>query len=307
MTIINLESDGIFPQLIVMFRAVAHSGKINSDELLRICTPGTISDASEVKRLRATLLRWIELGLFIEENEEVTLTKQFIKPRGMTIDSLTEKLPSFCRSLILQPQNCLPLWPEGGAETEEGVGRAADFIRGISWALAQDIYRLPTSSAENIESVEKEQRTGGKFIFKNRSRWPGLKYWARYLGFVTGEGNSFFIDPTQAIKEALPTIFGTKKELLATDFLSTLSASLPVLDFGTYRLEVEGSLDQSKWRKPADNHLSMSLSFALRRLDLNNTIKLQGRADTGSSYRLTGRDFKIWKGFESVAFSGGIR
>lgn len=307
MTIINLESDGLYPQLIVIFRAVTHSGKINADELLRVCYPGAVTDSSVINRLRGILSRWTELGLFSEENDEISLNKQFAKPRGMSIDAFTEKLPSFCRTLIMQPQNCLPLWSDAGTRSEEGVGRGADFVRGVSWSLAQDIFNLPIGSAESIESVEGTQMTGGKFIFLNRTRWPGFRFWASYLGFASGDGSSFQIDPTKAINEALPSVFGAKKELLAADFLNALSSILPVLDFGKYRMEVESILDPTVWRKPTENHLSMSLSFALRRLELNQLIKLQGRADTGSSFRLTGRDFKTWNGFESVVWSGGKR
>lgn len=307
MTIINLESDGLYPQLIVLFRAIAHSGKMHADELLRVCYPGVVSDSSVSNRLRGVLSRWTELGLFSEENDEISLNKQFARPRGMTIDAFTEKLPSFCRSLIMQPQNCLPLWSYAGTRTEEGVGRGADFVRGVSWVLAQDIFNLPIGSAESIESVEGTQMTGGKFIFLNRTRWPGFRFWASYLGFATGDGGAFQIDPTKAIRETLPSVFGTKKELLAAEFLNSLSSILPVLDFGKYRMEVESNLDPTIWRKPTENHLSMSLSFALRRLELNQLIKLQGRSDTGSSFRLTGRDFKTRNGFESVVWCGGKR
>lgn len=307
MTIINLESDGLCPQLIVIFRAVAYSGKINTEELLRVCYPGTVPDSSVSNRLRGVLSRWTELGLFSKENEEVSLNKPFTKPRGMTIDALTEKLPSFCRSLVMQPQNCLPLFPDGGIREEEGVGRCADLIRGLSWTLAQNIFNLPVTFDKQIETLEGTQTIGGKYIFVNDTRWNGFRYWARYLGFASGEGSSFQIDPTKAINEALPSVFGAKKELLAADFLNGLSSILPVLDFGKYRMEVESNLDPTVWRKPTENHLSMSLSFALRRLELNQLIKLQGRADTGSSFRLTGRDFKTWNGFESVVWSGGKR
>mgnify|MGYP003585439662 CR=1 FL=1 len=304
MTIINLESDGLFPQLIVIFRAVAYSVRINTEELLRVCYPGIVPDSSVSNRLRGALSRWTELGLFTEENDEITLNKQFVKPRGMSVDDFTERLPAFCRSLVMQPQNCLPLWTDSTTRTEEGVGRTADLVRSLSWALAQDIYNLPVGSPKKVFEVEGSQMTGGKFIFMNDTRWNGFRPWACYLGFATGEGSSFLIDPTKAIKEALPSVFSSKKELLAIEFLKSLNSILPVLDFGKYRMEVENILDQTTWRKPTENHLSMSLSFALRRLELSKLIRLQGRSDTGSSFRLTGCDFKTWNGFESVVWLG---
>lgn len=301
----NLESDGLVPQLIVMFRVVANSSKIETEELLRVCFPGVVSNLSDSKRLRGTLSRWTELGLFTENNGEITLDKQFAKPRGMSIDALTEKLPSFCRLLVMQQQNCLPLFPKGGIREEDGVGMCADLIRGLSWTLAQNIFNLPVTFDKQIETLEGMQTISGKYIFVNDTRWNGFRYWARYLGFASGDGNSFQIDPTKAIYETLPSVFRGNNELLAADFLTGLSSILPVLDFGKYRTEVESNLDPTVWRKPTENHLSMSLSFALRRLELNKIIRLQSRSDTGSSIRLTGRDFKTWNGFESVVWLGG--
>jgi len=305
MTIINLEGDGIYPQLIVLFRAVAYLGKVEIDELKSICYPGAITDKSVSDRFRGVLSNWIDLGLFVENNKQIELHPKFVKNRGESIDSFTDRLPSFCRQLIFEPQNCIPLWPEGGGLTEEGVGRTADFVRGMAWALAQDIYNFPTVSAKAILDLDLEQRTAGKFIFLNETRPHGLRFWARYLGFATGEGAFFQIDPTLAIRGELASIFGARKELSASDFLNSLCVNLPVLDFGRYRQEVESHLNQTAWRKPAGGHISMSLSLALRRLDLDNIIKLEGKADTGSSFRLTGKNYRTWMGFESVILNRG--
>jgi hypothetical protein len=124
----------------------------------------------------------------------------------------------------------------------------------------------------------------------------------RYFGLATGESSSFKIDPTLAIKHRLKSIFGNSKELPAKDFLVSLSEKLPVLDFGVYRNEVEKNLNDSVWRKLNPNELSQSLSFALKRLELNGNIQLRGKSDTGSSYRLIGRDHRQWTGFETVVW-----
>jgi len=112
-----------------------------------------------------------------------------------------------------------------------------------------------------------------------------------------------------AIKTELPRIFdSSKKELPAKDFLDALSAHIPVLDNGVFRMDVEGKLNTTTWRKPSDHHLSMALSLALRRLELSNEIKLAGKADAGSSFRLTGKNYRTGIGgligFESVIWSG---
>jgi hypothetical protein len=302
MTILNNTSDGLHPELIVLFRAVAHLGKVEAEELIRICFPGSVSEASAsaIARLRGALSRWTELGLFVETEGHIHLDSRYVKGKKESLEDFTNKLPSFCRGLVLEENNALPLWGESAAV-------AADFVRGIAWLLAQNIYGFPTTWTGGAESIENEQIVGDRKIVQNDTRWTNIRFWARYFGFASGDSGSFMIDPTSAIRDELPLIFGTQKELSAKDFLRALSIRLPVLDYGVYRKEVENSLSITTWRKPTEGHLSMSLSLALRRLDLNTTIKLAGKADTGSSFRLTGRNYRTWVGFESVIWDGGVK
>lgn len=299
MTIINHASDGLYPELIVLSRVVAYFGKVQNEELIRLCFPSAVSDASMLTRLRGALSRWTELGLFVESEGYIQLDGRFVKGRKDSLDDFTCRLSSFCRRLVLEEKNSLPLWGESAAV-------AGDFVRGISWLLSQNIYGFPTTWVGGAENIEHEQIVGGKTIIQNDTRWSGLRFWARYLGFASGDSVSFQIDPTLAIRDELPLIFGSQRELPSKDFLSALSAQLPVLDFGVYRQEIESNLSTSTWRKPSDGHLSISLSLALRRLDLNGVIKLAGKADTGNSIRLTGQNYRTWIGFESVIWGGGM-
>ena len=298
MTIINHPSDGLYPELIVLFRAVVYLDKVAPAELLRICFPNEVSDTLRNTRLRAALSSWIQLGLFVESDGHIQLNGKFIKSKNESLDDFTSKLPSFCRRLVMEEKNVLPLWGESAAV-------ASDFARGIAWLLAQDIYGFPNAWDAEVENIEHEQIVGGRTIIQNAIRWSGLRFWARYLGFASGDSGSFQIDPTLAIKDELPLIFGKQNELRAKDFLSALSTQLPVLDYGIYRQEVESNLSVTSWRKPSEGHLSMSLSIALRRLDLGGVIKLVGKADAGDSFRLTGKSYRTWIGFESVIWNRG--
>jgi hypothetical protein len=297
MTILNNTSDGLHPELIVLVRAVASLGKVDADELLQICFPGRVSDASETARLRGALLRWTQLGLFAETDNCISLDDRFVKVRKEGLDEFSDKLPAFCRRLILEEKNAFPFWGEFSA-------LAGDFVRGITWLLAQNLYTLPTTWTGGAENLEIVQITGDKKIVQNDTRWTNLRFWARYLGFASGDSGSFQIDPTVAIRSELPLVFGNQQELPAKDFLAALSMHLPVLDNGTYRREVESNMNPASWRKPDEGHLSMSLSFALRRLDLSGAIKLKGQADAVSSVRLTGQNYRTWIGFESVVWNG---
>ncbi|MGJ9418662.1 protein DpdG [Massilia sp. CMS3.1] len=302
MTIINLTNDGLHAQLIVLARVAAKFGPINRDELIRVCAaPGDDGKDRDVARLRTTLARWIELGLFIQEADAIRVNLEL--KRGFAIDELTDRLPATCRRLVLQDQHCLPLWGTGEDPTEKGVGRAADFARGLAWALAQDIYSLP-EGGKDIEALDRSQATTARFIFLNHGRWPGLRPWARYLGFGNGDGSSFLFDPTEAVRDELPHIIGNGKAMAAEAFIGALGARLPVLDGGTYRKEVEANLRSDRWRGPESGHLSMSLSFALRRLDLDGTIKLETLADAGAVVKLSGRDYRTWASFTQVRLAG---
>ena len=305
MTIINYTSDGLHPELISLFRTVAYTKQISVTDLIDVCFPPIDKSSDEEKkkkvkeitgRLRGALSRWTDLGLFVENNGVVTLQERFYANRRESIDALTERLPEFCRNLILQEEHCTPIWGDGGL--------TSDFVLGVSWILAQDIYQFPSTWSE-VGPIQDKQVKGQNRLSQNDVRWNGLRYWSRYLGFATGDSTSFQIDPTIAIKSELHSVFGKNRELPAKDFLLTLCNRLPVLDFGNYRTEVELNLNEGYWRKPPEGHLSMSLSLALRRLDLDKSIRLIGKADAGNSYRLTGYNYKTWLGFENVEWLGG--
>lgn len=295
MTITNLASDGLHGQVVALAATAIKHGPIDKNELISVCSvPG------DMARLRAALARWLEFGLFMEVVGEISINLE--RKRGAPLEAALDALPGVCRRLILQEQHCLPLWGSGDDPTEKGVGRASDFARGLSWALAQDIYSLP-DSANAIEALERSQVTGLRTIFQNHTRWPGLRSWARYLGFATGE-NDFLFDPTAVVRAELPSILGVGERMAASVFLDELSANVPVLDGGTYRKEVEANLRVDTWHQPPAGHLSMSLSMALRRLELDGTIVLETKADAGSVVKLTGRHNRTWTTFTHVRMVG---
>jgi hypothetical protein len=299
--IINFPSDGLHPELIVLFRTVAHLGTVEVKSAIDVCSVWSAQDLKDdpkrADRLKGALARWTDLGLFVSAGSNLAINERLIKKkRGESVDALTARLPNACRTLMLEAHHCLPLWGDA-------AGMTADFVRGAAWVLAQDIYALPAVWTA-IEQQQNEQVMAEHKITGNDNRWNGLRYWMRYLGFATGDGSNFQADPTAAIKAELPDLFGSGTELAAHDFVMRLAARLPVLDFGDYRRMVEDTLKPTKWRRPENGHLSMSLSLALRRLDLDHVIRLEGKADAGSSYRLTGRNYRTWIGFESVRWTG---
>jgi hypothetical protein len=220
--------------------------------------------------------------------------------RGESIDTFTERLPTICRRLALHQSHALPLWPADGEASEEGVGRTADLCRGLAWCLAQDIYALPSAHSE-IENLISTQMQAGRFIFLNDTRWTGFRVWARFFGFATGEESSFFCDPTAAVRSELKEILQKDERLPAAEFLSRLAERLPVLDSGQYRVELEQVVKPEGWGAPIGGQLSTALSFALRRLQKQQEIRLETMADAGTQLTLVGQGGRIWENFTHVS------
>ena len=183
--------------------------------------------------------------------------------------------------------------------SEDNIGRSADLCRGLAWCLAQDIYDLP-SVYKDVDTVVRSQIEAGRFVFLNDTRWTGLRSWARYLGFATGTGSSFLFDPTIVVRSQLKEVIQENESLNADEFVSRIAARIPVLDKGIYRIEVEQALKKQTWRAPATDHLSSSLSIALRRLQKQGTIALESMADSGSRLALTGQFGRTWQDFTHV-------
>lgn len=301
MTILNRESDGLHSILLTLAAVVAREKAIDKDDLFAICTPPESKEPSS--RLRGTLAKWTAIGLFQEDAGKVRLSIDI--KRGESSADFVDRLPSHCRRLAISLENGMPLWAASGGVSEEGVGRTADLCRGLAWCLAQDIYTLPSTYAE-IESLILGQVKPGKFIFLNDTRWAGFRPLASFLGFATGDESSFFCDPTEAVHSEIRDMMKKNETMSAGDFVSQLSMRLPVLDFGAYRVQVEDELRPEKWSKPSAGSLSMSLSFALRRLQMQKTLNLVNLADAPSRFTLLGRGGRVWDSFTHVSYLGEV-
>ncbi len=121
-----------------------------------------------------------------------------------------------------------------------------------------------------------------------------------YLGFAR-DGMQWVVDPTDALRDALPEIFSSGRELSGPAFVERTAATLPVLDGGAYRTQVEGALKESAWPRPRPGLLSSSLSRAILRLDREGAITLANRSDTEGVVTLTGTDMRTWREVSHVA------
>lgn len=276
MSLLNIASDGLPNVLVQLHATVLRERKpIPKDELLeRVAPPTVVGDDGE--KARQTLNRWTQLGLFQEVSGEITVTD---RPQGRS--QTPQELLTFTRrtacAQALAPQNNPDLWASEGAF-------AADLTRSLAWMLAQDIYR---TGFDKFEVQEGQQITDpNRWLLRNPTRRTGLQYWARFLGF--SQRPYADIDPTVAVRDALPKVLSEGEDIEASRFIDRLAGILPVLDSGTWQEEVLAALDQNALPRLKQGQLSTALSRTLLNLRESGELLLQRRADVGSSIVLTG-------------------
>lgn len=284
MSILNRASDGLFNVLIVLYTVVHESKSIQRDRLISKCAPGLIDQ----EKVRQTLIRWIQLGLFqISTEEEVSIAEEYQLDRNRKWEISLLNLPNLIRRVVFDDQNNQNFW-----DSEKSL--SADFTRGVAWLLAQDVYAFSSQNFSTIETLESSQiKDKTKRVVVNNTRWDGLKEWAAFLGFGWN-ADSFVVDPTGAVCDVLPDIFGDANVLSIDRFLDRLSTVLPVMDGGKYRLQIETELNPSSWHKNREDHLSTSLSRVLKRLDFSGHIRIERKSDSKMAFHLSTGGGESW-------------
>jgi hypothetical protein len=294
MTLINAASDGLPNELIVLARASHQMGPASKQELLELCA------AEKDTRLRGCLSKWTNVGVFEGDGDQVALSTTAEPRRGERLDDWTDRLPTICRRLALSAVNSEPLF--GG----DSAGVSADLVRGLSWLLAQNIFDLPVVWDGGVSDLETEQLEPGDRLIQNDTRWNGLRHWARFLGFANSH-RDFFVDPTEALRQELIEILKPNESMAADSFITELSRRLPVFDGGFARVAVTDRLRSEKWAKPKEQQLSMSLSFALYRLELDQFIAFDSPSDTEKGLVLINRKQDAQRSFIRIKLLAGVR
>lgn len=294
MSVLNQASDGLYTVLIALARAIVRFGPRNREDLLLAC--GSAVEAIDPSQLTQTLNRWTELGLFGQNDGLVVIAEPYRAALGRTADEAESRLPAIVRTVAMLPENNDRFW-------EREKSKAADLSRAVAWMLAQDVYSLDgnvkkLALLEEAQIVDSSKQTIGR----NDTRWNGLKAWMLYLGFAR-DGMQWVVDPTEALRDALPMIFGSTRDLTGPTFVENAAAVLPVLDGGSYRIQVEASLKETAWPRPRAGLLSLSLSRAIQRLDREGAISLANRSDTEGVVTLSGTAMRTWRDVSHVTFT----
>jgi hypothetical protein len=291
MTVLNAESDGMLNVLLVLVRAAVVLGPSPRADLLGYCSAGL---QEQPQRLGRTLTRWTGLGLFRNDQDTFRLNDAFGLPTDPA--SVLLALPSTLRRIVFDPVNNDRFWQTEGC---------ADLTRGLAWLLAQDIYEVDVSSTSSLQTLDAQQLVDAdRRILQNDTRIDPLRILAHYMGFLWSADDSI-IDPTAALRQDLPLIFGDNTELSAADLVQRAANVIPVLDGGTYRMKLEEALDTAHWQRPSHPRLlSTALSRALWRLEDMGLLVLQARADAGDNRVLQRSGRREWRGFTHVRLQG---
>lgn len=299
MSLLNLENDGKRGVLVVIYRLLLAEKSLERDRLLSLCAPTGVCDP---KHARGTLNTWVELGLF-ESSGDVNSPKISISHLVPKEERREDLLPVWASRRALASENNERFW-------EVKDSRCSDFTRATAWLLAQDVYEAEHSSWPTVQAIMKIQTPGNDGIFgQNDTRWNGLRAWASFLGFGKAgntRGSPLIIDPTDALRHALPIIFGKRITLAADEFLASAAEAVPVLDTGAYRQLVESKLREHEspdgWLSPPQGQLSTSLSRALLRLISDGTLRVKKDSDFPSRARLTGRNRAVIGEYSHFSF-----
>lgn len=276
MTVLNSASEGLPNELIVLARACFEAGPILREELVELC------EMDGQTRLRGCLSKWTALGLFVLHDDKVEISSE-VKGAGEGVDAWTERLPSFCRTLVFKRENYQPLFGED-------AGTSADLVKGLAWLLAQDIFALP-DSWDGVGKLEVEQLEDAHKIFSNDVRFNAFRYWARFLGFANNN-RGFFLDSANAVREEVRAILKSSEFMSADGLVSELSKRIPVFDGGVVRDEMIGKINPGTQSKLKPRQLSIALSHALQRLEMEQVIAFDSPSDTESGFMLLGSQMR---------------
>ena len=276
MSLLNLTADGLPNVLVVLHAAVLRMGQrgISEAGLLEAVAPAAIvSDDGDMAR--KTLRSWIEIGLFRREGAQIFANAYPEGVRAANAAMLSDFTRRAATKAALSASANADIWGKAGS---------ADLTRTLAWMLTQNVQSTDFSELLALEG--KQLMTADREFMRNDSRLSGLKQWARFLGFSREPFAD--IDPTVALRDALPEIIAPGQSMSADAFLERVAVVLPVLDRGAWQVEVLNNISPEPVYVRTSGALSTALSRALLSLRASRELVLRQRSDSGSFMVLSG-------------------
>jgi len=308
MAMLNRPSMGYEALLILIYQYLYKNKNSSREEMFAIFCPPSLCDKCDSRgkvsekgshMVNKTINCWVNLGLFLDENEVLTISEDFRCED-------TEKLPVILRKIIFRKDNVSDqLWDyDRNKNPDVSTFGSTDFVAALCFCLTHDIYQLPIrKNAEEFQRFDDSTFSDNKYrIMKNDTRFNPLKDWMSYLGFAVNLDGGLVIDPSEVLNQELPNIFNKDNELDHKTFFSRLAELIPVFDNGKYRLQLEEKLDPKIWKKTKKHEISQSLSRALINLEFMRYIELIDNPDyPEGKISLLGRESKhIGKPFTHI-------
>lgn len=258
------------------------------DRLLITLAPQTLGGANPQRDVKSNLAVAIELGLIEQSADRVKLAEGVLP----AVKDGHHAMVRLLRSRVLSDEMNTAPW-----RSQKG---ARDLTNALSWFLTLSPGESPIQmdgggprTAQSLQAKDFGPRQGNEetsnWPIGNANRFGAFRRWACSLGFAWVSPNGELVpDPSAAIRDALPAIFGTRTELTAADFMANLGNCVPVVDQGRYREFVT-----KNWtRSVADSReTSASLTDALERLTNTGSILLDDRADAARVAKAGGATF----------------
>jgi hypothetical protein len=237
-----------------------------------------------------TISRWVQLGLFEREGEEIRLLPDLSEEKSNESDPdcLARAINRHLRRIIFDsnfnPRTQFEQGPDG-----EGTPSTSDLTRALAWWLAQSPLSCQPAKDADLPNLEQEQELKGFKIIQNSTRAANVLRWSRGLGFAEfWLGGRTIANPARAVADHLSEIFEENLDLSLKDFCRQAALTLPVLDGGEYRIWIEELLEEHAegWRPPEADTLSPTMSLALLTLQEEGLLTLRREADASSGLRL---------------------
>lgn len=264
--------------LIVLYLARCRGQREKWTRTVNAISPPSLTESPKHHQLdaRRNLAVAVEIGIVIRDGDRVKLSPDSTKAAKKGTTAIARLIR---RRVLSEDLNSTPWGSQEGAR---------DLTNALAWFLTFDPTNAPVRMEGNPPSVKALQEAdfgrrygddddSSGWPISNSTRWVAFQRWACSLGFAWRSPSGRLVpDPTTAVRDSIPAVFGSETTLDSRSFVLALGAELPVLDSGAYRRFVEDN-----WNRPSESVsvLSTPTTDALRRLEATGHLLFENRAD----------------------------
>ena len=274
--------------IIVLYLAQRRGQRDEWTRIVDAITPPTLADSPQKHQrdARRNLRSAIEIGIAFRDGDLVQLSPESTN----AAKDGTLAIARLLRQRVLSESlNTAPWGSQVGAR---------DLTNALAWFLTFAPAKAPARmegdppSAQTLQEADFGKRHGNDasgWPISNAERWRAFQRWACSLGFAWLSPSKRLVpDPTPAVRDSIPAIFGSETTLDGRSFVTTLGIHLPVLDRGAYREFVE-----QNWNRSSGSGVTLSpaTTHALQRLNKSGHLEIQDRADARRETLANGSTF----------------